>query len=70
MFKRIINGIFYVSLLGALMLGVAMWLALVSAGPWYSRALFVVLALAAFSLGYNSEGGGEHREADEDASAN
>lgn len=68
MFKRIINGVFCTLLIGALMVGAFVWLALLTQGPWYMSVIFTVLALSAFSFGYNAEGGGNDRDKDEETS--
>ncbi|WP_449600332.1 hypothetical protein [Paenibacillus sp. Marseille-Q9583] len=64
MAKCIINGLLYVLLIGALMVGGFVWVALLTGGPWYMTVIFAVMALAAFSLGYLAEGGGSNRKED------
>lgn len=64
MAKRIINGLLYVLLIGALMLGGFVWITLLTGGPWYMTVVFAIMALAAFSLGYSAEGGGSDRKED------
>jgi membrane protein implicated in regulation of membrane protease activity len=65
MSKRIINGLLYVLLIGALMVGGFVWITLLTGGPWYMTVIFAIMALAAFSLGYSAEGGGSDRNKDE-----
>ncbi|ETT64914.1 hypothetical protein BSK66_07840 [Paenibacillus odorifer] len=69
MTKRIINGILYVLLIGALMVGGFVWITLLTGGPWYMTVIFAIMALAAFSLGYSAEGGGSDRSKDEETRA-
>lgn len=69
MTKRIINGLLYVLLIGALMIGGFVWITLLTGGPWYMTVIFAIMALVAFSLGYSAEGGGSDHETDEETCA-
>ncbi|MEK5395983.1 hypothetical protein [Paenibacillus sp. FSL K6-2859] len=64
MISRIINGILYVLLIGALMVGGLVWFSLLTCGLWYISVIVALLIVWAFILGYLSEGGGGNREQD------
>lgn len=68
MFKRIINGVFYVGLCGAIGLGLVVAASGLTSGPVYVRVVFAALVIAAFILGFKAEGGGADRHTDEETS--
>ncbi|MNN79487.1 hypothetical protein D3C81_1961390 [compost metagenome] len=60
--KRLINGVIYVLLIGALILGGLVWWSLLTLGLWYVTVVSALLLAWAFTLGFLSEGGGSDRE--------
>lgn len=66
MTKRIINGILYVLLIGALMVGGLVWFSLLMCGLLYVSVISALLIVWSFILGFISEGGGSDHETDEE----
>ncbi|WP_419884862.1 hypothetical protein [Paenibacillus sp. B-A-8] len=64
MAKRIANGILYVLLIGAFMVGGMVWFSLLTCGLLYVSVISALLIVWSFILGFISEGGGSDRKED------